>query len=74
MAVARSSLWGVSGVTLGYIVRLPQFALLGQKRRDHHVAVHDLPQDLGVEALLGLDFFRNTRFCMDFRLGQLELE
>lgn len=34
----------------------------------------DLPAEVRVDGLLGLDFFRGTRLALDFRAGRLSLD
>ena len=71
IAVGRSTLWGVSGVTEGYVVRAPRIRVVGKELRDYRVAVHDFAEGLGVEALLGLDFFRGGYLGLDFVTGEI---
>jgi|GEM_PF-3003799 len=73
LATARSRLWGVSGVIDGYVVKAPRLRVLGHELQGCSIAVHDLPNDLGVEALLGLDFFRGCYVGIDFCDGTLEV-
>ena len=70
-AVGKSSLWGVSGVTEGYVVRAPRIRVIGKELRDYRIAVHDFAEGLGVEALLGLDFFRGGYLGLDFVSGEI---
>lgn len=71
LAVGRSRLWGVSGVSEGYVVRAPRVRVLGHELRNYRVAIHDLPNNLGVEALLGLDFFEDCFLGVDFKDGSI---
>lgn len=73
-AVGKSRLWGVSGISTGYVVRAPRVRVLGRDMLDYPIAIHDLPNDLGVEALLGLDFFRGCFLGIDFRDGSIRVE
>jgi hypothetical protein len=70
-AVGRSKLWGVSGSTDGYVLRVPRLDLLGRSLTQYRLAVHDFSEELGVEALLGLDFFRGTYLGLDFVSGEI---
>ncbi|RYX86822.1 hypothetical protein EON83_01175 [bacterium] len=54
-------------------VRLPALFALGQMREDFVVIVHDIGSSLPVDGVLGLDFLRGHRLCLDFVRGELEL-
>jgi predicted aspartyl protease len=47
---------------------------LGQERSDFPVLAYTLPAEIGVDGMLGLDFFRGLRLTVDFRVGQISLE
>lgn len=71
LAIGKSTLWGVSGVTKGYVVRAPRIRVVGKEIRDYRIAVHDFADGLGVEALLGLDFFHGGYLGLDFVTGEI---
>ena len=48
------------------IVRVASLVALGLTRSNHPVTVHTLPESIGVDGILGLDFFRRQRLCLDF--------
>lgn len=61
------------------IVQVPHITLsrlnaLGQERRDFPALAHALPAASTVDGVLGLDFLRDQKLTLDFRLGQLTLE
>ena len=55
-------------------VTLIRIAALGQERSATPVLAHTLPPSASVDGLLGLDFFRGQRLCVDFRAGLVELD
>lgn len=71
LATGRSSLWGVSGNTDGYVVRVPTITVVGRCLANYRAAAHDFQPELGVDALLGLDFFQGGYLGMDFATGEL---
>lgn len=71
LAIGRSSLWGVSGSTNGYVVRVPSILVVGRTLKDYRIAAHDFPPELGIDALLGLDFFQGGFLGLDFAVGEL---
>lgn len=46
---------------------------LGHERSDFPILGHTLPPSAGVDGLLGLDFFRNRKLKIDFRMGRITL-
>jgi hypothetical protein len=74
LMTGTSRLWGVSGVSVGYVVRAARVRVLSREVHGYPVAVHDLPNDLGVEALLGLDFFKACFLGIDFRVGLITVD
>lgn len=63
-----------SGIETMPRVTIPQVEALGATRYDLLVLCHDLPQTTPVDGVLGLDFFRETRLCIDFRLGEVSID
>jgi hypothetical protein len=47
---------------------------LGKVQRDVLVVSRDLPRELRIDGLLGLDFLRNSRLTIDFRRVEVELD
>lgn len=72
--VGRSSLLGVTGVSDGYIVRAPRLRAIDHIVTDYPIAVHDLPDDMGFDGLLGLDFFHGCRLVVDFVAQTIEVD
>ena len=62
-----------SGVELAAEVTLDKIAALDQKRLAFTVLAHTLPEGASVDGLLGLDYFRNRKLEIDFRLGRIDL-
>ena len=56
------------------VVHVERIATLGAERTDHVVACHDLPADIPVHGILGLDFLQGHRLTIDFNAGLLSLE
>ena len=48
------------------IVRVATLSALGLTRSAHPVTVHTLDKSIGADGILGLDFFRRQRLCLDF--------
>lgn len=46
---------------------------LGKTVRDLTILVHDLPTEIGVDGLLGLDFLRRYHLSLDFKKGLIRL-
>jgi hypothetical protein len=58
ITVIRSAL----GREPGYLLRVAHFSCLGHRARDFRVHAHDLPEDIGIEGLLGLSFLRQFNY------------
>ena len=52
----------------GYMMPVPRFSALGFTVSDFRVHVHDLPETLGIQGLLGLSFLR--RFNYEIRSAE----
>jgi predicted aspartyl protease len=63
-----------SGVEFAPRIELQKLNALGQARYGLPVLGHTLPPSSGVDGLLGLDFFRDSRLTIDFRAGQLRID
>jgi hypothetical protein len=55
------------------VVGVERLAALGQLRYEIDVLAADLPLSAGVDGLVGLDFFRDRKLCLDLRDGYFEL-
>lgn len=55
-------------------VQVASIRALGKVRAYFAVLCHTLPSHVGIDGVLGLDFFRDERLVIDFRAGQLALE
>ncbi|MFH1728162.1 MAG: aspartyl protease family protein [Pseudomonadota bacterium] len=64
-----SSLSGASGISTGYIIKIPNLKCLGQELSNFEIACHDLDSNLGVSGLLGMNFFKHFRMDIDFKRG-----
>ena len=58
-----------SGTAYRYIIE--SITALGITRRNMKIMSHPMPIDAGVDGLLGLDFFENTRLTIDFKLAEI---
>ena len=50
------------GAERGYTMRVARFTALGFTSNDFRIHVHDLPEETGVEGLLGLSFLRQFNY------------
>jgi predicted aspartyl protease len=65
---------GVGGWTAARTYDVLQLKSVGIKRTNVKVVGLDLAPGLGIEALLGLDFFRGYRLCVDTDAGLIDIE
>lgn len=65
-----------TGSAIEYVARvtLVRIAALEQQRSSMSVLAHTLPPSASIDGLLGLDFLRERRLCLDFRAGSIELD
>ncbi|NQS97183.1 MAG: retropepsin-like domain-containing protein [candidate division Zixibacteria bacterium] len=56
------------------IISINTIEALGQKVLNHSAICHNLPPGLNIHGLLGLNFFRDKKLTIDFRLGEINLE
>jgi predicted aspartyl protease len=63
-----------SGVEFAARIRVERLKALGLERRDFSLLCHTLPPSAGVDGLLGLDFLRNQKLMIDFRVGRIQLQ
>lgn len=62
------------GDITGHKLKLDLLSALGQDALNYEVLVCDLPSSLGVDGLLGLDFYRGKHLHLDFENGFIDLE
>ena len=56
------------------ILSVARLAALKQERENFVVVAHTLPPSLGIDGLLGLDFFADQTLTLNFRDGLITLE
>lgn len=54
-------------------ITLIKLSALRQQRQGFSVLAYDLPEEAGVDGVLGLDFFRGQNLNIDFRNGLITL-
>ncbi|MFI5387330.1 MAG: aspartyl protease family protein [Fimbriimonadales bacterium] len=62
------------GDITGYKLKLDRLSALSQDGFSYDVLVCDLPSSLGVDGLLGLDFYWGKHLHLDFENGFVDLE
>ena len=62
-----------SGIESVAEIALDKIEALDQERLAFPVLAHTLPEGARVDGLLGLDFLRNRKLEIDFRLGRITL-
>ena len=70
----RTGVITASGTEYAPVITLQSLMCLGMKVEELKVVVHDLPPASYVDGLLGLNFMRKFRVCLDFRKGILSIE
>lgn len=65
-----------TGSGLEYVPRIAvrRIATLGITRENHLVVGHTLPASAGIDGLLGVDFFAETKLTINFRERTLEID
>lgn len=63
-----------SGVEHVPVVTVKSVSILGMKVEQLEAIVHNLPAESSVDVLLGLNFLRDFRFCLDFKRGIFSIE
>jgi predicted aspartyl protease len=58
VTVVRSAI----GSEPGYMMRAIRFAALGFATKDFRIHVHDLPEGIGIDGLLGLSFLKQLNY------------
>jgi predicted aspartyl protease len=62
-----------SGKEGGKIITVEAVQALGITNKHIEILSFSLPNHIKVDGVLGLDFFRNRRLCIDFAAGEIEL-
>lgn len=70
----RVDITTASGVESVPLVSLNSMMLFDKRVRKIDVVIHDLPPRSYVDGLVGLNFLKNFRVCLDFREGILEID
>lgn len=58
----------------GYMLRVSRFASLGFSFADFVLHVHDLPDGIGIDGLLGLSFLRRFNYEVRSQEGRIRVE
>jgi predicted aspartyl protease len=62
------------GAERGYMLRVARFAALGFTCKDFRLHVHDLPEGIGIDGLLGLSFLRQLNYEVRSSEGRILVE
>ena len=62
------------GAEPGYMLRVDRFESLGFSFPDFRLHVHDLPEGVGIDGLLGLSFLRNFNYQIRSAEGRILIE
>jgi len=57
-----------------YQYNLDNIMALGLIRRNFKILSRSLPPELGIDGLLGLNFFKNKELTIDFKLSEISLK
>ena len=71
---AITSVSSAIGKELGYMLRVTRFASLGFSFPDFSVHVHDLPEGIGIDGLLGLSFLRHFNYEVRSQEGRIHVD
>ena len=63
-----------SGIEFSPFLLIQQIEALGRTEPNLRVLCHTLPPSTTVDGLLGLNFFRDSRLTIDFRMGTISVE
>ena len=63
-----------SGVEFVPKLEVTRLDALGQARALFPVLSHTLPPSAGIDGLIGLDFLRDQKLTVDFRIGNISLD
>lgn len=73
-SVQKTVIRSAIGTETGYMVVVRQFWALGFEIPDHPVHAHDLPDEHGIEGLLGLRFLHHFDYAVHSRRGEISVE
>ncbi|MCI0335779.1 MAG: hypothetical protein L0228_21440 [Planctomycetes bacterium] len=73
LSAHRTQVTTGSGIEFVPELNVAKIEALDLERTDFPVLCHTLPPSAGVDGLLGLDFLRGRRLCIDFRTGEISL-
>jgi predicted aspartyl protease len=57
-----------------YEFEIDNIMAIGLIRRNFNIISRSLPVELGIDGLLGLNFFKNTELTIDFKLSEIRLK
>ena len=63
-----------SGTETAYEFEIDNIMAFGLIRRNFKIISHSLPPGLGIDGLLGLNFFKNKVLNIDFKLSEISLK
>jgi predicted aspartyl protease len=69
-----TSVTSAIGDELGYMMPVTRFSALGFTLSDFRIHVHDLPDTLGIQGLLGLSFLRQFNYEIRSAEGRIRVE
>jgi clan AA aspartic protease (TIGR02281 family) len=70
----RTGVITASGIEYAPVITLKSLMCLGMRVEKLKAIVHDLPAASYVDGLLGLNFLRNFKICLDFKDGIFSIE
>lgn len=72
--VAITSVRSAIGKEQGYLLRVARFVSLGFSFSDFVIHVHDLPDGIGIDGLLGLSFLRRFNYEVRSEEGRIRVD
>lgn len=63
-----------SGIEYAPMIKVKSARALGVEVKDLEVLCHDLPEEAGIEGLLGLNFLETFDFCINYSKGTIEIK
>lgn len=69
-----STVTSAIGKESGWLLRVPRLTALGHSLQDLRVNVHDLPEQSGIDGLLGLNFLRHFNYEIRSQEGVIRTE
>jgi predicted aspartyl protease len=70
VTIVRSAI----GSERGYMTRVARFSALGFTCNDFRLHVHDLPEGIGIDGLLGLSFLKQFDYSIKSAAGRILVE